>query len=115
MNTTERLQALHQGAGEPSYRAIERALVLRFGDEAPTAETVRSYHQGRVKTPDRTILGMLAWFYAVDLSEISEGAARVLVLLGGGRGRVDERAGDDVPDEVEHTSRWIDASAGRAA
>jgi len=85
MNTsTENLQRLHQSAGDPSFRSIERQLVLRFGDLVPSAETLRLYHNGQVKKPDTAVLGMLAWYYGVDTSEIDDHAGRVLVLLGGG-------------------------------
>ena len=86
MKTSEELQRLHETAGYPSFRAIERQLVLRFGDSVPSAETLRQYHNGGVKSPDTTVLGMLAWYYGVDVADISEDAARVLVLLRGDAG-----------------------------
>lgn len=96
MTTKERLQDLHARAGAPSYRSIERQLVLRFGDSVPSGETLRLYHNGRVKSYDTAVLGMLAWYYGVNVTEIDEDAGRVLALLGS----------EGPPDLGTSTSRW---------
>lgn len=112
-DVTAKLQELHEGAGSPSHRAIERALVTYFGDEAPSNETIRLYHMtgGIKRRPDTATLGMLAWYYGVDVAEISEGAGRVLVLLGGGVPADLKKPG--IPTRSNRTGPGRNSRAGR--
>lgn len=54
----ERLTAL-QKERNLSLRKLEKKLIMRFGEEAPSYETVRAYHQG-IGTVARANLGIIA-------------------------------------------------------
>lgn len=85
----EALGTQREAKGEPSYRMIARGLLPILGDRTPTDETIRAYHQGKVKHVDLGIATALATYYGTTLEDLSPGLADearelVLVLVGGG-------------------------------
>lgn len=69
----QRLTAARIAAGNPSFRRIERRAVEILGPYAPTSETIRLYHAGKV-TPEKAdivLAAFLANYFGVELSDLS--------------------------------------------
>jgi hypothetical protein len=81
----ERLEAARQGLQPaPSFRALERRLVTRIGEYAPSSETLRRWHRPQTteQDVDLVILTCLAEVYGTTVRELSESAANLLSDLG---------------------------------
>lgn len=82
----ERLTALHQAAGKPSMRDIDKALIRL--DLDLSEESLRKAHAGLIDPMkcDAELIAGLAAFYGVDLALLGEPAARrmgrLLTLVG---------------------------------
>jgi hypothetical protein len=67
------LEAARDEAGALSYKKVERALWDRLGAYAPTDETLRRYHRGRVEpeAADPLVVLVLAEVYDKPVRELS--------------------------------------------
>lgn len=74
LNLTGRRSA----AGAPSYRSLEREMIDAMGTGyAPTNETIRLYHSGKV-SPEKADITLVTWLaerYGCTIADISETVA----------------------------------------
>lgn len=78
MTLGERLELRRVRAGRPSYRSLSRTLYDMLGSYAPTDESIRRLHTGKV-TPeavDLVILAALCEVYECAISDVSQVAAK---------------------------------------
>ncbi len=68
-----KLKALYTERPDVSYRDIERALIPLLGNEAPTGETIRQYHFGKVsrKRANVMLIAAICDFYGVKVADVS--------------------------------------------
>jgi len=81
----ERLETARQSLTPvPSFRQLERRLVVTIGEYAPSSETLRRWHQPTVQEGDVDpfILLALADVYGTTLRKLSESSANLLSDLG---------------------------------
>lgn len=73
----------------PSFRQIERRMVTRIGEHAPSSETLRRWHRPTTDEHevDLFILVVLAELYGTKVANLSESAADLLSDLGFSRSR----------------------------
>lgn len=66
------LTKLHRKAGHPSYKSIERRLVVSIGELAPSDQTIANYHNGRTHplSIHPEVLSELARFYGVSVRDL---------------------------------------------
>lgn len=71
------MERRRQMAGAPSYRALARTLYDMLGEYAPTDESLRRMHVGRVSPTkvDVVILGAIAEVYGCKVEDFSKLAA----------------------------------------
>jgi hypothetical protein len=73
----ERMERRRQRAGSPSYRSLARTLYDMLGVYAPTDESLRRLHVGRVspEKADVVILAAIAEVYGCKVADFSASAA----------------------------------------
>ena len=64
-------------AGGPSFRQLERQLVMMLGSYGPSSETIRRLHTGKIspEAVDLVILAALCEIYGCTIKEVSQVAA----------------------------------------
>lgn len=83
-----------------SYKQIERAVTRLLGDDAPTHETIRAYHEGRIRADrinDRLVVA-LCHVYNRPVGEMAPFVMQRFEVL---------------RDLVERQSRWNEMQAGQ--
>lgn len=71
------LEASRTAAGSPSYRNLERQLVMMLGEYAPSSETIRRLHAGKISPEqvDLVILAALCEIYGCTIKDVSATAS----------------------------------------
>lgn len=122
-----RLQELRLRAGKPSYATIAKRIYRESDGLVDVSDqTISNYHQGKTGpvVMNLEIVRWIAKVYECAVADISATCARreeLSLVSVGTSPRPNEPGGikvsgaHGISDEVEHTTRWIDASAGRAA
>ena len=64
-------------AGAPSFRQLERQLVMMLGSYGPSSETIRRLHAGKIapEDVDLVILAALCDVYGCTIKDVSQVAA----------------------------------------
>lgn len=71
------LEAHRSAAGAPSFRQLERQLVMLLGSYGPSSETIRRLHTGKISPEDvdLVVLAALCKVYGVTIKDVSQVAA----------------------------------------
>jgi transcriptional regulator with XRE-family HTH domain len=92
-----------------SYRVLDHRVARLLGENSPTHETIRNYHDGSLTRPDRIDLGLviaLARIYGVAVNVISPYTAERIATL-------QRLLSEDTSEQVIPASRCTQVTAGQ--